>query len=71
MKKISSIQLQQEGWISFELSDKEIFLSQKEVDELVLDTYKWVLKLNVKKLKDNDVYMKRVNDAHERRKNNA
>ena len=68
MKKISSKILKEEGWASFELFKNEIMLSQKEVDDLALDTYKWVLKLNVKQLKENNQYMKRVNDALERRK---
>lgn len=67
MKKISSKELEKENWISFENFEKEIFLSEKEVDELVLDTYKWVLKLNVLKLKNNEKFMYRVRDAKERK----
>lgn len=62
MKKISGKELEKEGWISFELFDDEVLLTQKEVDELVSDAYKWVLKLNVKKLKENDKFMKRVQE---------
>lgn len=67
MNKISSKDLEKENWISFELFKKEIFLSEQEVDELALDTYKWALKLNSQKLKNNSVFMKRVKVAQERR----
>lgn len=40
MEKTSSKLLENEGWISFETINQEIFLSQEEIDELVLDTYK-------------------------------
>lgn len=71
MEKISSKILEKEGWISFELVNQEIFLLQEEVDELVLDTYKWVLKLNVQKLKNNNLYMKRLKEAKERKNKNV
>lgn len=67
MKKISGKELEKEGWISFELFDDEVLLTQKEVDELVSDAYKWVLKLNVKKLKENDKFMKRVQELKKKR----
>ena len=71
MEKMSSKLLENEGWISFETINQEIFLSQEEIDELVLDTYKWVLKLNVQKLKNNNVYMKRLTEAKERKNKNV
>lgn len=71
MEKTSSKLLENEGWISFETINQEIFLSQEEIDELVLDTYKWVLKLNVQKLKNNNVYMKRLKEAKERKNKNV
>lgn len=71
MEKTSSKLLENEGWISFETINQEIFLSQEEIDELVLDTYKWVLKLNVQKLKNNNVYMKRLKKAKERKNKNV
>lgn len=71
MEKISSKILEKEGWISFELVNQEMFLPQEEVDELVLDTYKWVLKLNVQKLKNNNLYMKRLKEAKERKNKNV
>lgn len=66
MKKNSSKELEKEDWISFEKYEEEVFLSEKEVDELALDTYKWVLKLNVSKLKNNKKFMSRVHEAKER-----
>lgn len=71
MEKTSSKLSENEGWISFETINQEIFLSQEEIDELVLDTYKWVLKLNVQKLKNNNVYMKRLKKAKERKNKNV
>lgn len=71
MEKISSKILEKEEWISFELVNQEMFLPQEEVDELVLDTYKWVLKLNVQKLKNNNLYMKRLKEAKERKNKNV
>lgn len=68
MNKISSKELESEGWISFELSENEVLLEQREVDELALDTYKWALKLRVDKLKNNDKFMARVKEAQKRRK---
>ncbi len=67
MKKYNSKDLEKEGWISFALFDKNLTLSQDEVDELVLDANKWMLKLNVKKLKENKVFLKRVKEAKERK----
>lgn len=71
MKKYKSKDLEKEGWISFELYEKEFTLTQDEVDELVLDANKWMLKLNVKKLKNNKVFLKRVDDAKERKNKNV
>ena len=68
MNKISSKELESEGWISFELNKDEVLLDQSEVDELALDTYKWALKLNADKLKKNDKFMSRVKEAKNRRK---
>ena len=70
-KKYKSKDLEKEGWISFELYEKEFTLTQDEVDELVLDANKWMLKLNVKKLKNNKVFLKRVDDAKERKNKNV
>lgn len=63
---ISSKILEKENWISFKFFEYEIFLSQEEVDNLALDVYKWVLKLNDMNLKNNKVFMKRVKDAKEK-----
>lgn len=71
MKKFKSKDLEKEGWISFELYEKEFTLTQDEVDELVLDANKWMLKLNVKKLKNNKVFLKRVDEAKERKNKNV
>lgn len=68
MNKISSKELESEGWISFELNKNEVLLDQSEVDELALDTYKWALKLQADKLKNNDKFMARVKEAQKRRK---
>lgn len=68
MKKISSKELEKEGWLSFENNEKEAFLTEGEIDTLALDTYKWALKLNVSKLKNNKIFMDRVKKAKERRK---
>ena len=67
MNKISSKELESEGWISFELNKDEVLLEQSEVDELALDTYKWALKLQADKLKNNDKFMTRVKEAQNRR----
>ena len=71
MIKISSKELEKEGWVSFELFQNRIMMSQEEVDELALDAYKWALKLNVDKLKNNKAFMDRVEAAKKRRKNNV
>ena len=67
MKMISSKDLEKENWISFELCKNEEMLTQEDIDELALYTYKWALKLNVQKLKNNKIFMKRVKDANERK----
>ena len=71
MKKYKSKDLEKEGWISFELYEKEFTLTQNEVDELVLDANKWMLKLNVIKLKNNKAFLKRVDEAKERKNKNV
>lgn len=71
MKKYKSKDLEKEGWISFELYEKEFTLTQDEVDELVLDANKWMLKLNAKKLKNNKIFLKRVEEAKERTNKNV
>lgn len=71
MRKISVKKLKKEGWINFELVKEDFLFTQKEVDEIVRDTYKWVLKLNVKKLKENEKFMKRVQELPERKQRNV
>lgn len=63
---VSSKDIEKEGWLVFSCSG-DFVLSLNEVDELALDTYKWALKLQVEKLKNNSIFIKRVKEAKKRR----